>query len=609
MIETLMITAALSIVACGSNQTPTRTALSQGQAGQLSAVADTVGFFLAESNAFDLPFENNPHAARLRFHIYSSNSGFFDLVPGVSSMMPLAGDFDGDGFDSVGLYDTERADFLLKNVNSDGLPDSVFQFGPKGAKPVAGDFDGDGVDTVAVYVPSTGEFQFPDGSSFLFGQTGGTPFAGDFDGDGFDTVGVMNPWNGTFYLKNELAAGEPDVVLTLGFLAWQPMVGDFDGDGVDTIGRFNASTGRVRYRTANDPHAPIKTFLMDSDTNYFRTPLMGRWDCEGHVENVGYGWPEGDPADFGFDQERLAAAYDFAREAPELEFLRSLLVLRHGHLLAEEYFHGNSGHWAHNLRSVTKSVSSILLGIAIADGAVGSVDDLVSDYYPEYFAEPPRDRAPGRETMTVEHLLTMSAGFFAPYQLNYFPWWASGDLTGFILTRPLNFTPGTQFTYTDGISHVIGNLVERTSGELLPLFAIDRLFVPLGIQPVRWDRYQGQFLGYTSIFLKPRDMARLGYLYLRDGEIDGQQIVPPEWVEASTRPQPFVSTYGYQWWLDVFGGYRCFYAWGWGGQLVFNFPELDLVVVTTTKSDYIADGSVSAFIKTELLERVLAAVR
>ncbi len=572
---------------------------------------ESMGFFLGESNAFDLLLENSQNSERLRFQILSSNSGFLDLVPGIHSMKPVVGDFDGDGYDSVGIYDKERNVFLLKNTNSEGLPDFQIFFGQGADIPIVGDFNGDGKDTVGVYNSARAEFRIKDGPTFEFGPPGSTPVVGDFDGDGLDTVGVLGVLRTTFYLKNSLSGGPADITFNMGYIGWRPVVGDFSGDGIDTIGRFNSTTGMLQYKTQNLQEAPVLELDFGSDVNYTRYPLIGRWENESYEEETGYPWPVSSPEEEGFDPDFLEVVYDFAENEPTLEHLRSLLVIKNGKLVKERYFHGNSAHFSHNLRSVTKSVSSILVGIAMSENKIGDTGDLISEYYPEYFLD---QEDPRHQNITLDHLLTMSAGFGGDYQINYFPWWLSGDLIKFTLTQPLEFDPRSQFKYTDGISHVLGNLVARTSEQLLPVYAQDRLFVPLGIKPTRWDQYNGQFLGFTSINMRPRDMARLGYLYLRKGNIDGHQIVPESWVEESIKPRIFAfpaaggdQFYGYQWWVKQFGGYDCFYAWGYGGQMIFNFPELDLIVVATSKSDKIilTVDEVSARIKFILEEGIL----
>jgi hypothetical protein len=205
---------------------------------------------------------------------------------GGGSLVPLAGDWNGDGTDTPGLYNPVTGAFFLKNSNAPGGADTVFTFGAAGAGLVAlsGDWDGDGADSVGLYAPSTGAFFLknanapgPADAVFSFGPGGAglSPMAGDWNGDGVDTVGLYVSGTGTFFLRNANASGPADLAFSYGPANVTPLRGDWNGDGVDTVGVYVAGTGAWFLRNANGPGAANLTF------SYGPTgvvPLAGNWD-------------------------------------------------------------------------------------------------------------------------------------------------------------------------------------------------------------------------------------------------------------------------------------------------------------------------------------------
>jgi CubicO group peptidase (beta-lactamase class C family) len=296
------------------------------------------------------------------------------------------------------------------------------------------------------------------------------------------------------------------------------------------------------------------------------------------------GWRTSTPEAQGMDGEKLEAVLEAAR-MPHLG-LHSLLVIRHGSIVKEKYFSPYSENASHALHSCTKSFVSALMGIAIDKGYLADTARLVLGFFPRSFAlTDSRKRA-----LTVDNLLTMSAGLGwveadETYQsLDTLP---DGDWVKYILDLPMVAEPGGRFDYSSGSSHLLGAIIQQASGKNLYDFARESLFRPLGIADPRWERDpDGLPVGGWGLHLSPRDMAKLGYLYLHEGLWEGKQVVPAAWVRESTRPHIKATggwSYGYQWWVDP--DVPLFAALGRYGQSIFVVPRLDLVVVFTAQID------------------------
>ena len=267
--------------------------------------------------------------------------------------------------------------------------------------------------------------------------------------------------------------------------------------------------------------------------------------------------------------------------------LHSLLVIRHGSIVQEKYFAGYTVGAVHDLFSCTKSFTSALMGIAIDKGYVADISRPVLGFFPEhpFAAADSRKRA-----LTVRNLLTMSSGLGwveadETYQsLEVLP---GGDWVSYILDLPMVTEPGKRFAYSSGDSYILAAIIQRSSGKNLYDFARESLFGPLGISDPRWEKDpKGLPIGGWGLQLSPRDMAKLGYLYLHTGLWEGKQVVPAAWVRESTLPQIQADdgwSYGYQWRVDTEVPF--FAALGRYGQCIFVVPKLDLVVVFTAHID------------------------
>ncbi len=279
--------------------------------------------------------------------------------------------------------------------------------------------------------------------------------------------------------------------------------------------------------------------------------------------------------------------------------LDSYLVIRHGYIVYEDYPGNYEVHNSHILHSVTKSFTSALIGIAIDQGYISSVDAPVVSFFTDRTIANLDAR---KERMTVENLLNMRAGlewdeWSYPYtdsrndlvQMIY-----SSDCIQFMLDRPMATEPGTSWVYNTGASHLLAGIIRETTGQFPIDFASDHLFGSLGISTVRWTRDRnGLNFGGSELHLRPRDMAKFGLLYLNDGEWDGTQIISSNWVDQSQRSpaHPWTDTgYGYQWWKQLSAG--TFEARGLHSQWIIVHPEYDLVIVQTA-SDF--EGEIDVF--------------
>lgn len=305
-----------------------------------------------------------------------------------------------------------------------------------------------------------------------------------------------------------------------------------------------------------------------ADTNPKRT----YWPTEG--------WQTSTPEEHGIDSELLVKAYDFIKEH-ELN-IHSMLVIRHGYIVADAYFYPFTPNTLHDLASCTKSFTSTLVGIAIDRGYIKNVKQPVLDLLRG------RDVAnvdTRKKAMTLEDLLTMSTGlacYAEPGEITLNEMFQSPDFAKFTLDLPMIEEPGTRFEYCSPGSYLLSVIVQETTGMTTLDFARKHLFEPLGITEVIWPASpQGINHGWGDLHLFPHDMAKLGYLFLNNGQWDGKEIVSSEWVAAATSKHatpPNSYGYGYQWWLPLPEVYS---ADGRGGQMIIVVPGLDTVVVLT----------------------------
>jgi CubicO group peptidase (beta-lactamase class C family) len=297
-------------------------------------------------------------------------------------------------------------------------------------------------------------------------------------------------------------------------------------------------------------------------------------------------WRTSTPEEQGVNSSRLEAAADFIVDSGAR--VRSMLVIHNGYLVFERYFIPTlyDVDDTHIIYSCTKSVSSSLIGIAIDKGYIDNTSQLLVDFFPDLYIDNLDSR---KEAITLENVLTMTSGLewdeddYDNYN-DYFGLVNSENWAQYVLNKSMVADPGATFYYNTGGSHLLSAIINRTTGMSTLDFAIENLFGPLGITTYSWIQDpQGNQFGGSALSLRPRDMAKFGYLFLNQGEWDGTQIISSEWVTTSTAdhvaPSATVS-YGYQWWVSPSYGY--YSARGYQGQFIFVVPDEDLVVVFTS---------------------------
>lgn len=298
------------------------------------------------------------------------------------------------------------------------------------------------------------------------------------------------------------------------------------------------------------------------------------------------GWRMSTPQDQGMDAGTLAMLDQTIRA--KWPHIHSILVVRHGYLVFEKYYANFGPDNAVEVTSVTKSFISALIGIALQNKFLDSVDQKVVDFFPEYVT-PYTD--PRTKEITLRNLLTMTSGLDWSEQ-SAWQWPQSGDWIKFVIDTSMSSQPGSKFTYNTPAVHILSGILTKVTQTNTLAFADTYLFQPLGISKPQWlTDPQGRNNGGRELFLTPRDMAKYGYLYLNNGFWDGRQIVPSEWVKQSTQAQssggfPQNVSYGYLWWVTTVKGHPAYFAAGYGGQFIYVVPALDVVVVITSDFEH-----------------------
>lgn len=356
------------------------------------------------------------------------------------------------------------------------------------------------------------------------------------------------------------------------------------------------------------------------------------------------GWSTSTPEAEGLDSTVLSALHDeFA--AGTHGYIDSMLVIRHGKLVFERsYTHDYRAlfttqpdqsrgpynyydpEWhpyrdgdLHTMQSVSKSVTSALVGIAIGQGRIPGVQEKMAPYFADFRLKSNPERW---NAMTLEHVLTMTTGIqwdestvaYTDPRNSCAGMEKSDDWIQFVLDQPMAADPGGTFVYNSGATELMSYLIKKTTGREAHEYAREHLFAPLGIDRFYWKTTpKGLADTEGGLYLTPRDLAKFAYLYLRDGMWEGKRVLPEGWVAASTRPlvdtginKPKNRKYGYQWWLLPHGeGRYAYVANGYGGQYAIIVPEHDLIAVFTGWNIY----DKPALSPQLALERVLASVK
>lgn len=342
----------------------------------------------------------------------------------------------------------------------------------------------------------------------------------------------------------------------------------------------------------------------------FLTACGGLRAADGQVPEPDYwptsGWQSSTPESQGMDSELLAGMLDDVSSNGTR--IHSVLVIRNGYVVTEAYFHPYTSDTKIHVQSVTKSVISMLTGMAIEDGYIKSENEKLLDFYPDHAIGNESDQ---KNSIELEHLLSMSSGL----DCQNFPWVApimeqSQDWVQFMLDLPVVNEPGTAFGYCNGNAHLLSAVLQQRTGMSLREYANRNLFEPLGIPDVTesdwWSDPQNITNGGYGLHLRPVEMAKLGMLYMHDGKWDGEQIVPAKWVKKSTTwyvEKEDGDGYGYLWTVYPQGDHYA--ALGMGGQQIHVYPQQNLIVVATASlNSYAGTPEIDHLLNTYILPSV-----
>jgi CubicO group peptidase (beta-lactamase class C family) len=284
-----------------------------------------------------------------------------------------------------------------------------------------------------------------------------------------------------------------------------------------------------------------------------------------------------------------AAAQDFSgarSAAAALPQLHALAVSHRGRLVFEYYAPKYGPTRLANIKSASKSIVAAAVGIAIDRKLIRGLDEPIVRWFPELRKDPDKRK----QTITIENLLTMRTGLASTSGENYGPWVSSRNWVRFALDRPMVSDPGSSMEYSTGTSHILSAILTKATRRSTHQFASEALAKPLGFTLARWPRDpQGIYLGGNEMLLTPRQMIEIGELWLNRGRAGDRQIVSAQWVDTSCVPRTRSRwdpdrEYGYGWWIQDFDRHRACFAWGFGGQYIMVFRELQLVVAITSST-------------------------
>ena len=297
-----------------------------------------------------------------------------------------------------------------------------------------------------------------------------------------------------------------------------------------------------------------------------------------------YNWQTGTPEELGLNTSMLNTAVS---QASAQGFINSLLVIRNGKIAVEKYFNGRNASSYQTIRSVSKSFLSALVGIAVSK-TILNLDQKMIDLFPEYRSSVTDTNI---NNITLRHLITMRSGIKGDEEF-YSAFTQSSNWIRTIISSQLNFQPGTKALYTTAGTHLVSGMLTKVSGISTKSFAENYLLNQMGIDVNDWVQDpQGIYFGGNDMFFTTRNMAALGLLYLNNGNLNGNQIISPEWINSSLQYSGGSNIvwgrlteggYGYMWWLGKLSGKNVFFALGHGGQYVLCVPDYDLIVAVNS---------------------------
>jgi hypothetical protein len=293
------------------------------------------------------------------------------------------------------------------------------------------------------------------------------------------------------------------------------------------------------------------------------------------------------PIEPKIDDQKLNDAFSLARQ---ISNLKSLVVSSNGTIIKEMYLGTGGADSIHDVRSVTKSFTSLLIGLAIDKGYIKDVYEPIGKYLDEFVKFQDSIKA----NITIDQILKMSFGHVwngTKDNSLYNTWALAPDHLQFIIDLPLVWEPGTVFNYSDGASHLLSVIVTIATGKNTLDFAKENLFDPLEIKNFKWSKDDKGFPnGAAGLSISPHDMIKFGNLILNKGKYNGRQIIPESWINTMTTTKistnsdiPYGPDYGYQIWIGSTDGHKYIFAMGWGGQFIVIVPDFNLVVAATNE--------------------------
>ena len=297
------------------------------------------------------------------------------------------------------------------------------------------------------------------------------------------------------------------------------------------------------------------------------------------------------PESVDIDMTRIESYIRSTSKNEPSNAVRSVLIARHNKLVVETYFNGWHRERKQDMRSATKSITSALIGIGIDKGIIPDENAKILDFFNEYNSFDNWDDR--KSDMTIRHFLRMQTGLacndWVPTSIgNEEFMYQSDDWVKFVLDLPMQTNPGQNFSYCTGSPVTLGAVLANASKKSIPEFAEENLFSHLSISDYNWEFIpNGRTDTGGHLQLRPRDMLKIGLLFLNNGSWKGKQIISKEWIQKSTEPTSVAGghEYGYLWWSttwDIDGNpISAYFAWGNGGQQIFVLPQLDAVVVFT----------------------------
>lgn len=277
------------------------------------------------------------------------------------------------------------------------------------------------------------------------------------------------------------------------------------------------------------------------------------------------------------DNKELSAIFNIGT-------IHGLMIHKNGEIIYEDFRGSARADRPVNIKSASKSVLSLLIGIAIDKGYLEGTHQTIDHFFPDWFEQNPD---PVKESLTIQDLLTMRTGLETTSSRNYGRWAVSNSWIQFALNQPIVNEPGGRMIYSTGTSHLLSVILTRSSGMSTRDFANKYLFEPMNVHIGGWDRGpDGYYMGGNNMAMSPEDMIKIGELMMNMGQHDGQQLISKSWilesVQSYTQSNYNPYNYGYMWWHKPVGDYTVFFAWGNGGQYIMILPELDAVISITS---------------------------